>query len=163
MNLKNTFKDDPQRASEAGKKSKRKSFDKRMREWMESPVVETIMQSAAGQEVLDKLGINSGSVEDTFRFALLMHGLKGNVPAIKESFNRAYGEAIKRINLKGRIKSVIADLSDLSEEQLIEIKKKQDEIKQIINASKNDVIIEQLPEASTVVIQEDNKINEPGT
>ena len=87
-NLKPFNKND-NRASEAGKKSKRLPFDKRMQEWLQ-------------EELKDKSGKGTGvSVEEALRLSLLKQGLKGNVAATKEVFNRAYGQSKLPVALSG--------------------------------------------------------------
>lgn len=97
------FTKDDNRAVEGGKKSRRKSLDKRMREWLESPAVDAVMKSKGAKELLSKLGVTSGSTEDAFRFALFVEGMKGNVKAIQECLDRAYGKAKQTIDHKAEV------------------------------------------------------------
>lgn len=70
------FKKGDKRASEAGKKSKRKSLDTKLRERLEKDgTLETIM------EVLENMAIG------------------GDMQAIKELFDRTYGKAKQSIEL----------------------------------------------------------------
>ena len=72
-----------------GETSKRLPFDKRMQEWLQ-------------EELKDKSGKGTGvSVEEALRLSLLKQGLKGNVAATKEVFNRAYGQSKQSVVLSG--------------------------------------------------------------
>lgn len=90
-------------AIEAGKKSKRRSFDKKMRDWLESPAAKAVLGSKDGKELLTSLGVEECTVEDLFRYALLIHGVKGNIKAIQESLDRAYGKARQTIDHRAEI------------------------------------------------------------
>jgi len=85
--LKPYTKGDP-RAVAGGKKSKRKSFDKRMQEWLESKIKAKIENST--EEI---------TVEEAMRQILFREANKGNVNAIKEVFDRAYGKSRQVIAL----------------------------------------------------------------
>ena len=68
-----------------GETSKRLPFDKRMQEWLQ-------------EEIKKGSGI---TIEEAARNALLRQVLKGNIPAIKELFNRAYGQSKQSVVLSG--------------------------------------------------------------
>ena len=105
----NQFKKGDKRASEAGKKSKRKPFDQKMREWLDSAVKE-------GENL---------TVHELFQKALMKEGAKGNVQAIKEVYDRAYGKAKQNIKLSGDVKTG-DDIQTLEsiDNRLLEIRKK---------------------------------------
>ena len=94
----NGFDKDHARAVAGGKKSKRKPFDYRMREWMATEVA------------------NGKTVEDVMREALMIQSKKGNVTAIKESFDRAFGRPRERIDVKADISPVAAAILAMRKE-----------------------------------------------
>ena len=86
--VKNNFKDNPERARKSGLMKRGKTFDRRMREWMESEL---------------KPGV---TIEDAMRKALMSQSVRGNVAAIRESFDRAFGKARERIDVKAEISPI---------------------------------------------------------
>lgn len=94
----NGFDKRPEVAREMGKKTKRKAFDARMREWMQSEIEKGV------------------TVEDAFRATLIAQGKKGNITAIKESFDRAFGRPRERIDVKAEISPVAAAILAMRKE-----------------------------------------------
>lgn len=78
----------------AGAKSKRKPFDQVMREWLNT-IQEISYTTKDGETKIVKM-----MPEDMFRLALLKEGSKGNVQAIREALNRAYGQAKQHITVE---------------------------------------------------------------
>jgi len=76
----NGFDKNIQRASEAGKIggkiSKRRSLDKELQDWLLEEVTEGVTHI------------------DAIKHALFKYGMKGNIPAIKELLDRAFGKAV---------------------------------------------------------------------
>jgi hypothetical protein len=79
------FKPGDPRASEAGKKSRRKPLEVRMQEFLNEKM----------QEGDDR------SREDILRQALFKFAIKGNMLAVKEMLDRAYGKAKQSIEHTG--------------------------------------------------------------
>ena len=102
----NAFDNDPERAREAGKKSKRKPFDQRMREWLEKAV----------EESPDK------TREDLLRIRLYELAINGDRQAINDIFNRAYGQPKQFVENSGEVKTPIWD----NIKDLIKVDKKED-------------------------------------
>lgn len=81
--------------SRGGTKSKRKPFDERMKDFL--------------NDFIDEKDPDKGTIEDALRKALIKYGLKGNIQAIREIFDRTYGKAKQDISLdsNGEIKIIL--------------------------------------------------------
>jgi hypothetical protein len=88
-NSPNGFDADPKRASEAGKKSKKKGIDARVREFLEE----------AYKEGTDK------TREELILDALLKFGLKGNVKALEILMDRGHGKPKQSTDVSGTLET----------------------------------------------------------
>jgi len=89
-------------AIEAGKKGgpkgKRKSHDQVMREWLQLTIKE--LKYPIISKLAQQLKISEDStIDDLFRFSLLTNGMKGNVRAITEAFNRGFGRGKMEVDI----------------------------------------------------------------
>lgn len=93
----------PEDRLKGGQNSKRKPLDQRMQDWLEEELV--------------KGNPDKGTIDDALRQALIKYGLKGNIPAIKEIYDRAYGRAPQHVEhgFKGKTKSdeMLETLNDI--------------------------------------------------
>ena len=120
-NLKLFKKGDP-RTIECAKKSKRKPFDKQMQDFFERAVSSLGLKQV--NAICEKLGIDAetATVNDVMRVAILLQSMKGNVQAIREGWDRAYGKAplpmVVSGSLENRVQVYIPDNGrDVKEEE----------------------------------------------
>ena len=85
MGVKFTKENAKEKGRKGGQKSKRIPFDKRTQEWF-------------AKEIKEGSGVSN---EEALRAAIFKQGLKGNVQAAKELWNRAYGQAKQSVALSG--------------------------------------------------------------
>ena len=76
---------DSERAREAGRKGKKKGIDTRMREFLDQAIQDG----------------DTRTREDILREALFKFAIKGNVRAVTELFDRAYGKSKQNLELTG--------------------------------------------------------------
>lgn len=105
-----------EQAREAGKKSKRKPFDQEMREWLYNVQEINITMNDGTKKTVKQNPV------DLMRAALLFEASKGNVQAIREAFNRAFGQAKQHVTINDE-NEVRKSLEEASDEQLKAIEK----------------------------------------
>ena len=114
-NLKNTFKDNPKRASEAGKKSKRgpsrkRSIQKAI-EQLYNGDIDKILGELEGKQVF-----NGKTLNECLTIALIAKALSGDVQAQKEINDKVDGKERQQLEIDATVKEI--DLTGLTKKQI---------------------------------------------